>query len=267
MKTTVPFAVLFVALFAQAGNCQDKQFQDTLPPAPAGKTWKLAWHDEFDGTKLDATKWTAVDGRRRDDWWSPKAISLNGQGQLVMTVLRDGDKLLSGCVRTKGKFEHAFGYYVARMQFQKQQGHWTAFWMYNDGVGRIGDDGRDGTEIDIVEKPWLDARVTHNLHWDGYAKEHKSDGTTVSIPGVMDGFHTFSLLWLPDKYVFYVDGHETWRSTAGGVCQVPLYIKLSDEIGDWAGDIKKAKLPDSCLVDYVRVYDLMITTSSGSSKQ
>jgi len=41
------------------------------------------------------------------------------------------------------------------------------------------------------------------------------------------------------------------------VCQVPLYIKLSDEVGDWAGDIKKVKLPDEFLVDYVRVYDLV----------
>ena len=41
-----------------------------------------------------------------------------------------------------------------------------------------------------------------------------------------------------------------------GVCQVPEYLKLSDEIGDWAGDIKQAELPDEFLVDYVRVYDL-----------
>ena len=38
---------------------------------------------------------------------------------------------------------------------------------------------------------------------------------------------------------------------------MPLYIKLSDEIGKWGGDIKKAKLPDRFLVDYVRVYDLI----------
>ena len=24
-----------------------------LPPVPEGRTWKLAWHDEFDGEKLD----------------------------------------------------------------------------------------------------------------------------------------------------------------------------------------------------------------------
>jgi beta-glucanase (GH16 family) len=71
----------------------------------------------------------------------------------------------------------------------------------------------------------------------------------------MQGFHTFSLLWLPDEYVFYVDAKETWRTRAGGVCQAPLYIKLSDEVGSWGGDIRKAQLPDRFLVDYVRVYD------------
>jgi beta-glucanase (GH16 family) len=77
------------------------------------------------------------------------------------------------------------------------------------------------------------------------------------VPGVMHGWHTFGLLWLPDEYVFYVDGKETWCSKAGGVCQVPQYMLLSDEIGSWAGDITKAKLPDRFLVDYVRVYDLV----------
>lgn len=31
---------------------------------------------------------------------------------------------------------------------------------------------------------------------------------------------------------------------------------MSNEVGSWAGDIKEAKLPDQCLIDYVRVYDL-----------
>ncbi len=106
-------------------------------------------------------------------------------------------------------------------------------------------------------KPWLDDRINYALHWDGYGKEHKSKGQVSKVPGVMEGFHTFSLLWMPDEYVFYVDGRETWRTKAGGVCQVPLYIKLSDEFGNWAGDVKRAKLPDEFLVDYVRVYDLV----------
>jgi hypothetical protein len=53
----------------------------------------------------------------------------------------------------------------------------------------------------------------------------------------------------------YVDGVETWRTSAGGVRQAPLYIKLNDEVGKWAGDITKAKLPDRFVMDYVRVCD------------
>ena len=76
------------------------------------------------------------------------------------------------------------------------------------------------------------------------------------IPGLSQGFHTFGLLWQPEEYVFYVDGEETWRTSAGGVSQVPAYIKLTDEVGKWAGEIQNAQLPDYFYVDYVRVYDL-----------
>ena len=55
--------------------------------------------------------------------------------------------------------------------------------------------------------------------------------------------------------MFYVDGKEVWRTSEGGVCQSPEYVKLTNEVGDWAGDIKKATLPDYFEVDYVRVYD------------
>jgi hypothetical protein len=57
--------------------------------------------------------------------------------------------------------------------------------------------------------------------------------------------------------VFYVDGKQVWRTRSGGVCQVPLYLKWSTEIGPWAGDITKAELPDDTVVDYVRVFDLV----------
>jgi beta-glucanase (GH16 family) len=256
MKARLRLLPLLAALplFASAPQAPP---QETLPAAPAGKAWKLVWSDEFEGAKIDESKWDIPEYKRRGGWWSRKAVSLDGKGRLVMNTLKDGDKYLDACVRTRGKFEHAFGYYVCRVQLQKQEGHWSAFWLYHDCVGKIGNEGRDGTEIDIFEKPWLDDRVQQTLHWDGYGKEHKSKGFVPKVPGVMDGFHTFSLWWSPEEYVFYVDGKETWRTKDGGVCQVPLYLKISDEIGDWAGDIRKATLPDPFLVDYVRVYDLV----------
>lgn len=71
-----------------------------------------------------------------------------------------------------------------------------------------------------MEKPWLDDCVQHTFHCDGYGKE-------------------------------------TWRTKAGSVCQVPQYILLGDAIGNCAGDLAKAKLPDQFLVDYVRMCDLV----------
>jgi beta-glucanase (GH16 family) len=257
-KFAWPTLLVFpLALAVSFSSVRQTEISDRLPPAPEGKVWRLVWHDEFGGTELDQEKWVyRPDGKRRDGWWSQKAVALDGLGHLAIQTVKEADKYIDGCITTQGKFEHAFGFYVARMQLQQQAGHWSAFWINGPGVALVGDGGRDGAEIDIMEKPWLDDRVQHTLHWDGYAQDHKTEGKVVRAPGVMDGYHTFGLWWKPDEYVFYIDGRETWRTMADGVCRVPEYILLSDEIGSWGGDITKAKLPDRFLVDYVRVYDL-----------
>ncbi len=228
-----------------------------LPPPPPGKRWKLVWHDEFDGFTLNDLKWNRLgDWKRRDGFWVREDAYLDGGGKLVLRTRRDGDRFTCGAVNTRDKFTHAFGYYVARCRMPREPGHWPAFWLMGGGVGRVGDGGRDGTEIDIMELPWRDGRVTMNLHWDGYGKAHQSAGTRLQRPALTRGFHDFGLWWRPDEYIFYIDGQEVWRSRAGGVCQVPEYVKLTEEIGKWGGDIHQAALPDHFLVEYVRVYDL-----------
>jgi beta-glucanase (GH16 family) len=231
--------------------------QGFLPTTPAGKHWKLAWRDEFDGAKLDESKWNRDgDSKRRDGFWIKDDAYLDGQGHLLLRTRKDGDRFTCGAINTQHKFEHAFGYYVARCKLPKQPGHWPAFWMMCPGVSKVGDAGRDGTEIDIIEIPWRDGRLTSNLHWDGYGKDHQTAGTKFTVSEVTEGFHTFGLWWSPTEYVFYVDGKEMWRTAAGGVSQVPEYILLTEEIGKWGGAIAEAQLPDYFTVDYVRVYDL-----------
>jgi len=59
-------------------------------------------------------------------------------------------KYLDGCLRTRGKCEHAQGYYVARVRFQKQPSHWSAFWVDNAPVGKVNDRGaRRGRDRDF----------------------------------------------------------------------------------------------------------------------
>ena len=251
------FCTLASSWLVRAGASQADKAGEVLPPIPEGKHWVLAWSDEFDGAKLDESKWEIMgDSKRRDGYWLKEDSYLDGKGNLLVRTKKDGDRFTSGAVRTRGRFEHAFGYWVCRCKFPTQEGHWPAFWLHANTVGKIGDEGRDGTEIDIMEKPWREDKITQNLHWDGYGKEHKSAGTgEIVIPGLSEGFHTFGLHWTPEQYVFYVDGKETWRTSAGGVSQVPQYAKLTEEIGKWGGDITKANLPDYFVVDYVRVYD------------
>jgi beta-glucanase (GH16 family) len=256
-----PLPILCAALVGLAlsatGLAQPAPTNAFLPPLPAGKEWKLIWNDEFDGPKLDETKWNRLgDWQRRDGFWVKEDAYLSGKGTLLLRTKKDGERFTCGAVNTQGKFEHAFGYYVARSKMPKQPGHWPAFWIMGSGVGKVGDEGRDGTEIDIMEMPWRNGKVTFNLHWDGYGKEHKSTGTNTVMAALMEGFHDYALLWTPEEYVFYVDGREVLRTKAGGVSQVPEFLKLTEEIGKWGGDIGKAQLPDYFEVDYVRVYEM-----------
>lgn len=255
MKSFFRLSLLFTGL-TLAGFGWAQTNQAFLPPLPEGQHWKLRWHDEFDGPKLDESKWNRLgDHPRKGGYWLKEDAYVNGKGSLLLRTKKDGDRFTCGAINTKGKFEHAFGYFEARCRMPKEPGHWSAFWLMCAGVNTVGNDGRDGTEIDIIEMPWRDGRLTVNLHWDGYGKDRKHDGKTFKPPGVTEGFHTYGLLWLPDEYVFYVDGQEVWRSRAGGVSQVPQFIKLTNEVGNWAGDIKEAKLPDYFEVDYVRVFE------------
>lgn len=222
--------------------------------------WRLVFADEFDGDVLDETKWSRLPmgGRiapRKDGYWSHDEVFLDGNGHLIVQVSEHNGGYHTGGISTRGKFEHAYGYYEIRAQLPKERGFWAAFWLMTDGVHSVGNQGRDGTEIDIFESPYAHADTIHHaLHWDGYGENHRSIGRDVHIPGIYDGFHTFAVEWNEEEYIYYVDGVETWRTSAGGVSQVPSYIKVTAEVGAWGGDIRQANLPDHFVVDYVRVY-------------
>jgi alpha-L-fucosidase len=218
--------------------------------------YELFWSDEFEGKSLDLEKWDYRGlGARRDAVNVKDAVSLDGEGHLILTTKRVENEYHTAMIGTQGKFETTYGYFECRFKLQTQIGHWSAFWLQSPTLGEfIGDPARGGAEIDIFE--YLRNRgdkIQHTLHWDGYGESHKSAHEIAEIPGLSRGWHTVGFLWTPTLYVFYVDGKETWR-TEKGVSRRPEYIILSLEVGKWAGDISKADLPDNFCVDYVRVY-------------
>jgi len=142
----------------------------------------------------------------------------------------------AGAVRTltanwlEATFEHAFGYYEARIRFPSQYQHnkpgtWGAFWLMNRNLtfesALPGATGRSGAEIDIFESIDNHVRGQFNAaaHWGGYVEGGSSrsfsqrvcstdhnDGAWVDI---YDGnYHTFSVEWSPTNYRFFVNGVE-----------------------------------------------------------
>lgn len=223
-----------------------------------GSKFVLTFNDEFNGNSLDKTKWAYCPEWHRQDlsnYWDDDMTTLDGNGNLVLKMEKSGNKHLSGAIRTKGIFEQAYGYYEIRCKLNKAEGCWTAFWLEGESQLKIGNGGTDGAEIDIMESPHpTESSISQGVIWDGYGPEQRSKGQFYQKDGLYDGYHTFALEWNEDEYIFYVDGEESFRTSEGGACRVPLYVKVSMETGSWTGLPKDTDLPQYMTVDYVRVY-------------
>ncbi len=222
---------------------------------------QVLFYDDFSGDTLDETKWSKCPRQERHggSYWVSENVYLDGSGHLVLEISDSAMENYANCgaIRSRGKFEHTYGYYEASICFPQVRGAWGAFWLYGDCVNSEADEGRDGTEIDIIESIYNESCTGNSaLHWDGYNAAHQTVSKTYQNMDIYDGaFHKFALEWSETEYVFYVDDVEMWRTDAGGVCQVPLYMKLSMEAAPWAGFLDDDSLPKQMLVDYVLVTD------------
>jgi beta-glucanase (GH16 family) len=268
-------SITILLMFVQS-SCNEDKIVSTNSDELEG--WELVFKDDFNGSGLpNSALWnTELSNRRNntngpDGWWLPETIYQNGEGELVVEVKQienrnnddDAYDYASGILQSKGKFEQTFGRFEIRAKLPQESGWWGAFWLFSNGIENVNNSGEDGTEIDIMEGfGWTD-NMQHALHWDGYGTNHKFEEHKFEKPGIRDGFHTFALEWSETEYIFFVDGEETWRTSAGGVSKVPAWIVISGEISTeswaisnyWANQIDASKFPDYYLIDYVKVYN------------
>jgi len=290
----ISLSLMIVGCGKKVDNPQNAEiFLDTTKYVPSllpeEKKWKLVWHDEFEGNALDTTKWgfrLHIMQTRHQTFTTEGVEVKNGllyinliekDGQYYSAHLQTGRNYLDRPGDSYGssgltwpiaemephKFAHKYGYYEIRCKLQEQPGWWSAFWLQSPTIGSSLDPSRSGAEVDIMENFTRDNRISHNMHWNGYGKDHKHKGSgNITIEDTPDGFHTFGVHWKKDGYVFYIDGKESWR-TDGPVSDVEQFILVSTEcMGYRSGNrnqpsevLKKAVLPDAFVVDYVRVYD------------
>ncbi len=137
--------------------------------------------------------------------------------------------------------------------------------MQSPIIGASLDPKKTGSEVDIMECFKPNVIVPHNVFTGGYGldmQRRSTGGVSFSTP--LSDFHTFGLLWLPDRYVFYVDGKEDGTITEN-VSATEEFLLISTETRGYryenhrptAEAIATAKEGDSFLVDHVRVFDII----------
>ena len=164
-------------------------------------------------------------------------------------------------------FSQAFGYFECRVKLPKSQGLWSAFWLQSPNMRKVGNEGKDGTEIDVYESAFINSKQSkmgHALLWDGYSKDGKvSDYIGELEQDLYDGYHTFALKWTPEYYVFYIDGTATWATSDGDVSRVKEFLRLTVEIdagngwgphGQKIGNFEHSAAADDFMIDYVKVW-------------
>lgn len=259
-KTTI--LPLFFLLSAWA--CQSVQKESATPAnnamtqevfVPEKDGYKLVWQDDFNGSRLDTTKWGyRCTGPRRIGFNDTSMVKVENGNLLLMYDIK-GDSILGGMIGTQGKFETTYGYFECRAELQKSIGPWAAFWMQSPKISEGADPGKFGTEMDIFEyfNEMGPDTLSHSLHW-AYGPNMQSVGPMKSgLKGLEKGFHTFGFEWTAQKYAFFIDGLKFFEEKRG-ISNIDEYIILSMEIRDKLEGFKKACAPDTFKVDYVKVY-------------
>lgn len=255
-----------------------------IPCYPMGEKldldkFDLTFEDNFDG-ELDRSVWSGhyqygnTTEARKGSYWN-QYLAQTKDGNLVIPVVYleegmggKGAGWYSAGIDTdsdspKG-FSQKYGYFECRCILPKGADIWSAFWLMNDGVYEVGDDGKDGTEIDIFESDcygdFMENAVTSNLHFDGYGDAHQKHGATKFLlkNNPYEEFNTYGLEWNENEYIFYINGVETFRTDFGGVSQNEEYLILSVEMkGEDGVPSERENVPAEgaeFIIDYVKVY-------------
>jgi beta-glucanase (GH16 family) len=270
-------SVILLSCFAYEACAQ-------IPDVPG---WQLYWHDEFDGTTLNTTNWTALSRQDQNNhekqYYTPGQVTVaNGNLQLTATNQALGNKQYrSGLITSNMLFGQ--GRIEARIDLPTTKGMWPAFWMNPNQV-----QWPLGGEIDIMENKGSEPTVVSSaFHWQKdpglccnqhfFLTHRYSTNDSQSVPvNFTTGYHTYAAEWdkNPTTNVneirFYVDNvlHFTVDENASPP-NPPGTPPMSDANfttakniilnlavgGDFDGDPNGTTVfPQTMLVDYVRVW-------------
>ena len=256
--------------------CMDMKAQTTYNP---GTDWDLIWSDEFEGDKLDKTKWNRQvekAGKFNEEWQRYTKSKKNAyveNNQLVIKAIQKGkkhghDQYTSARLNTAGKFTFKYGKVAARIKLPKTKGIWPAFWMLGANINENGGDTPwpQCGEIDILELYGSKdpAVVEANIHFSDQYGAHDQMGSKsfeLEKETFADDFHVFELEWTKEKVTWLVDGKEYASFPIKGkefsMFHKEFFFLLNIAVGGtYAGrPDEESEFPEYMYVDWIRVYE------------
>lgn len=144
------------------------------------RNWQLVWSDDFEGSAgqlPDAAKW-GYDLGNNGGWGNeelqnytnnPENVSLDGNGNLVITAIKNGNSYTSARIKTQNTFTQTYGRFEARLKTPYGPGIWPAFWMLG---ATNGESWPQCGEIDIMELRGQQPSIIHGtIHGPGILPE------------------------------------------------------------------------------------------------
>jgi len=253
------------------------------PQAAKKARWILTWSDEFNGrnrSAVDPKKWALQTGgggwgNHELEYYTARTENAYIEhGKLVIRAARENytgpdgvsRDYTSARLQSLGKFSQTYGRFEARIKLPRGQGMWPAFWMLGEDIASVRWPACG--EIDIMENIGKEPGTVHgSIHGPGYTGSVGLEASYRLPKGrqFADHFHVFAVEWEPDAIRFYVDKHlyvtRTRNDLRPGwkwVFDHPFFLLLNLAVGgDWPGSPDATTvLPQTMLVDYVRVYRL-----------
>ncbi|MER9169987.1 family 16 glycosylhydrolase [Mesorhizobium australicum] len=155
----------------------------------------------------------------------------------------------SGILNTHSTFSQTYGYFEMRADLPENAGAWPAFWL-------LPADGSWPPELDVIETRGQDP---NSLIMTAHSNETGTHTKVTSMVNTMDtaGFHTYGLLWTPDKLVWTYDGVQVAEAATPSDMHKPMYMLADLAVGGLAGaPPDHLATPAEMKIDYIRAYTL-----------
>lgn len=227
----------------------------------------LIWSEEFnvDGAP-DPNTWNYDLGTGDNGWGNgesqfytdrPENVIVE-DGFLKITAKTEnfnGSPYTSSRIQTFENFEFTYGRVEARAKLPFGRGTWPAIWSL--GSDFLENPWPGAGEIDIMEHVGNEQdRIFGTTHDPANFAGNGRTGS-VTVPGVSDDFHLYSIEWTPTQIRFFVDGEMFHSVSNNGTLPFNkdfFFVMNVAMGGTFGGEIDTDFVESTMEVDYIRVY-------------